>query len=151
MKLIITFLCVFFSIPLLYTQEIEIEAIPPTVMDQFMLLYPDAKSITWQLSGDHYKAVFKNNKMATMALIASGGLLLQTETQIKISALPEPALAYLVNTYSEKKIEQAIIREDEKGMITFEAIADKSDFTFDSAGQLMGRNEVAIGSGNKDE
>lgn len=151
MRPFIILLSILVSTSLLCAQDIEMSAVPAAVMDQFTLLYPDAKSISWELTHDHYKADFKNNKMATLALIAPDGSLLQTETHIKITALPEPALTYLVKTYGEKKIEQATIKEDELGIITFTAIANKLDYSFDSAGHLLGRNEVAIGSRNKDE
>ena len=84
--------------------------------------------------------------MATMAILGLDGTILQTETQITVTALPEPALDYMVNLYGEKKIEYAMIIEDEKGVITFEAVADKLDYTFDHNGQFLGTNEVVLGS-----
>ena len=151
MKQIITFLSILITFPLLYAQEIDIAAIPSAVMDKFTLLYPDAKSISWKITEEKYKAEFKNDKMSTMALMASDGSLLQTETQIKITALPEPALAYLLDKFEDKKIGPATIIENKAGIITFEAVADKVDYTFDASGQVMDMNELAVDSRYKVE
>ena len=120
--------------------------VPPVVLDEFTLRYPDARNITWTFAGEQYRAEFKNNKMATMAMLGPDGAILQTETQITITALPETAMDYMEKIYGEKKIEFAMIIENEEGVITFEAIADKLDYTFDHHGQFLGTNEVVLGS-----
>lgn len=145
MKLILTFLGILLSFPLLNAQQNETVVIPDAVMDQFTLLYPDARSIEWQIIKENYKADFKNDKATTMALIAWDGVVLKTETEIKITALPETAMDYLARNFPEEKIEQASIIEDKDGIITFEAVLDKVDLTFDSAGQILATSEVVAG------
>ncbi|HSF90555.1 MAG TPA: hypothetical protein VLA46_14120, partial [Saprospiraceae bacterium] len=71
--------------------------------------------------------------------------LLKTETEIKTTALPETAIEYLAQNFPTKKIEQASILEDKDGIITFEAILDKVDLTFDCTGQVLATNEVVTG------
>ena len=149
MKQVSTLLCFLLWITLLNAQVIEVTAIPVAVIDEFTLRYPDAKSISWQYRGEHYQADFKNNKMATMAILSQEGILLQTETQIRTCALPEPALAYLAKKYADKKIEVASILEDQAGVITFDAVVEKMDFTFDATGEVMRMNEVVLGSRDK--
>ena len=145
MKLVLTFLSILFSIPIILAQQNVTIAVPDAVMDQFTLLYPDARNIEWQIIKDNYKADFKNDKATTMALIAWDGALLQTETEIKTTALPEIAIDYLAQNYPAKKIEQASIVEDKNGIITFEAVLDKVDLTFDCTGQVLATNEVVAG------
>ena len=135
MKLVLTFLVILFSIPLITAQQNEPVAVPAAVMDRFTLLYPDARNIEWQVIKDNYKADFKNDKATTMALIAWDGAVLKTET----------AIDYLVQNYPAKKIEQASIIEDKDGIITFEAVLDKVDLTFDCTGQVLATNEVVAG------
>ncbi len=150
MKQLFTFLLILFCIPLLFAQEIETIAVPDAVMDRFTLLYPDSRNIEWQIIKENFKADFKNDKATTMALIAWDGTLLKTETEIKITALPETAIEYLAQTFPEKKIEQASIIEDKEGVITFEAIVEKVDLTFDCTGQVLATSEVVLsGSRNK--
>jgi hypothetical protein len=144
MKFVLTLLGFFICLTYARAQESEVLTIPTAVSDLFTLLYPDAKSIEWQLTGDRYKAEFKNNKMETMALIDAAGTLLQTRTEIKTSALPEPALSLLADKFAEEKIDQAMISENVKGVITFTAVIDKADFTFDATGQLMASHAVVL-------
>ena len=125
-------------------QESTVLILPTQVTDLFTLLYPDAKSLEWQFTGDRYKAEFKNNKMETMALIDAEGRLLQTNTEIKITALPEPALSLLADKFAEEKIDLAMISENAKGVITFTAVIDKADYTFDATGQLMASHAVVL-------
>lgn len=118
-------------------QSITPTAIPTLVMDQFSLLYPDAENINWKTQQGKYLAQFKNNKMITMALIREDGKLLQTETEIKVIALPPQATEYLEDTSGVKKIESVSILESETGVITFKAVANKSEYWFDGAGQKV--------------
>lgn len=145
MKLVLTFLGILLSIPLMTAQQNETVTVPDAVIDLFTLLYPDARNIEWQIMKENYKADFKNDKATTMALIAWDGSLLKTETEIKITALPETAIDYLAQHFPEKKIEQASIIEDKAGVITFEAVLDKLDLTFDCTGQVLATTEVVAG------
>lgn len=95
---------------------------------------------------DKYRADFKNNKMATTAILSADGHLVETETQIRTCALPEPALHFLAEKYTDKKIEIASIMEDQAGVITFEAVVDMMDFTFDAQGEVLVMNEVVMAS-----
>lgn len=144
MKLVLTFLGILFSIPLIIAQHHEAVTIPDAVMDRFTLLYPDARNIEWQFIKENYKADFKNEKATTMALIAWDGVVLKTETEIKTTALPETAIDYLAENFPEEKIEQATIIEDKDGTITFEAALDKVDLTFDCTGQVLATTEVVL-------
>ncbi|MBK9105417.1 MAG: PepSY-like domain-containing protein [Saprospiraceae bacterium] len=149
MKQVSTLLCFLLLISFLNAQDIEVASVPTAVMDEFMLRYPDAKSTSWQMvpGQEKYRADFKNNKMATTAILSADGHLVETETQIRTCALPEPALHFLAEKYTDKKIEMASIMEDESGTITFEAVIEQVDFTFDSTGQVMSTNEVVFAGG----
>jgi hypothetical protein len=144
MKQVFTFLSFIFYTYALQAQEIDITTISPEVADQFALLYPDAKSITWQLINDQYLATFKNDKMVTSALLAADGSLLKTETEIKVTALPLPAYAYLEALLEPKNIEMATIIQDQEGIITFEAMADKLEYTFDAEGNMLGITAAVV-------
>lgn len=148
MKQVSTLLCFLFLISFLHAQDIEVVSVPAAVMDEFMLRYPDARSISWQMvpGQDKYRADFKNNKMATTAILSAEGHLVETETQIRTCALPEPALHFLAEKYTDKKIEIASIMEDQAGVITFEAVVDMMDFTFDAQGEVLVMNEVVMAS-----
>lgn len=151
MKLLLTFLVFIVCLSYSRAQETDVVTLPVIVTDLFTLRYPDARSIDWQYTGDQYKAEFKNNKMTAMALLDAEGRFLQTRTQIKTIALPEPALDFLTQNFVDEKIDLATISEDEKGVITFSAVIDKTDFTFDASGQLLDTHSVVLHSPEKAE
>jgi len=130
--------------PFVTAQQIDEEAVPVAVMDEFDLLYPDARSILWIITDAKYRAEFKNNKMATVAVLGPDGMLYRTETQIKVTALPEPALACLQEKYPDQHVEEATIIEDQSGIITFQAQIEKKDFTFDAGGVLQKSDVVVV-------
>ena len=123
-------------------QSVTPDIIPTPVMDEFTLLYPDAENINWKMQHGKYMATFKNNKMITMALIREDGKLLQTETEIKIIALPPQATEYLQDTSGVKKIDSASILENEDGIITFKAFADKTEFWFNGEGKIFSPGSI---------
>jgi hypothetical protein len=137
MKSVLTLLSFLFCLTISRAQETDLLTLPPIVSDLFNLLYPDAKSVEWQLAGDRFKAVFKNNKMNTEAWIDADGKLWKTCTQIKTCALPESALDYFTSVWAEEKIDIAMITEDQKGIMTFTAVIDKTQYTFDAEGQMV--------------
>jgi len=149
MKLVLMFLGFLICLSQTRAQESALLTLPSQVTDLFTLLYPDAKSIEWQYTADRYTAEFKNNKMETMAMIDAEGRLLQTSTEIKITALPETALSLLADKFAEEKIDQAMITENAKGVITYIAVIDKADYTFDASGQLMASHAVVLSGQEK--
>lgn len=121
--------------------------IPAAVTDEFTLRYPDAEGISWKAQKSKYLATFRNNKMTTMALLREDGKLIQTETEIKVIALPFLATDYLVSESKAKKIESASILENEAGVITFKAIADREEYWFDAEGKLYMEGTASLDIG----
>jgi hypothetical protein len=143
MKPVLQVLALLLFCHVLRGQSVTTTTIPTPVMDQFSLLYPDAENIIWKTQQGRYLAQFKNNKMITMALINEDGKLLQTETEIKVIALPPEATEYLQDETGIKKIVSASILENETGVIIFKAIADKTEYWFDNTGQLFSPSSMA--------
>jgi hypothetical protein len=135
MRPVTTGLVLFLFISTLYSQSERID-IPYTVIDQFALHYPDAEHIEWKVQNKKYLAVFTNNKKYTAVMYREDGKLLQSETEIRVIALPPTATSYLLNEVMAKKIESATIMEDESGAITFKAFTDKNQYWFDGEGHL---------------
>lgn len=149
MKPLLTFLALFFCISITRAQETEVTTLPATVTDLFDLLYPDAKNISWQIIKGEYKSTFSNNKMSTEVLIDAEGNLVQSRTEIRTIALPIPATDYLEEHFAEKKIQKAMIVQNDEGIITFTATVDKSDLTFDATGQLLDTHSIATSAREK--
>ena len=113
-------------------------------MDQFTLSYPDAENVEWTVQHGKYLANFKNYKKHTSAMLREDGKLLQTETEIKVIALPVEATSYLQEDIKAKKIETASIVENETGEITFKAFTDKDQYWFDGDGQVLYQDDLAV-------
>ena len=110
--------------------------IPTAVIDQFSLSYPDAEHVHWTVQNNKYLASFKNDKKNTYALLRKDGKLLETETEIKVMALPLEATAYLEKKL-DAEIESASIMENEEGVITFKAFTDDDEYWFDGTGKIF--------------
>lgn len=149
MKLALWFLLMIFFLPYSHAQQIEAEDLPTTVLDEFQLLYPDARSIIWTADDQKFRADFKNYKMTTVAVLGPDGMVYRTETEIKTIALPELAIACLQDLCPGKDISEAVIIEDQDGTITFEAEVDKKDYAFDAEGKLQKRQALATVASNK--
>jgi len=119
------------------------------VMDQFQLLYPDAKNIIWYLPKDEYRVEFKNNKMSTKAILGKQGSVIRTETEIRIIALPPEAIAFIEDEMQAKKIDFASIMEDMHGQITFKALANEDEYCFDANGHFIAVGIQALTQGSK--
>lgn len=144
MKLVLTSLALLLSFTAIRAQSYTAVDIPTAVIDQFSLSYPDAEHVHWTVQNNKYLASFKNDKKSTYALLRKDGKLLETETEIKVIALPLEATAYL-----EKKIdadiESASIMENEEGVITFKAFTDDEEYWFDGTGRLFHQQlDVAV-------
>ena len=123
MKLVLTSLALLLSFTAIRAQSYTTVDIPSAVIDRFSLSYPDAEHIHWTVQNNKYLASFKNDRKTTYALLRKDGKLLETETEIKVIALPLEATAYLEKKIDDE-IESASIMENEEGVITFKAFTD---------------------------
>ena len=147
MKPSIAFLCTLFLFSSLQAQKIKPSALPDVVLTKFSLIYPDASRTAWTQETDHFQVEFKNDKKNTTAVFTSEGKLFLTRTEIRTSALPEPALEFLRKEDNEVRIEAAFIVQDHRGVITFNASIDDKPFVFDWTGQHMTSGAVAASIG----
>ena len=147
MKLVLTSLALLLSIVAIRAQSYTPVEIPSAVIDQFALSYPDAEHIHWTVQNNKYLASFKNDKKNTYALLRKDGKLLETETEIKVMALPLEATAYLEKKI-DAEIESASIMENEEGVITFKAFTDDDEYWFDGSGKIF-TQQADVASGPK--
>ena len=144
MKQITAFLCAFFILFTLQAQNIKPAEVPSVVLDQFNFIYPFASRTSWKTENDHFRADFKNDKRKTTAVFQSKGALYKTMTEVNVSALPQPAIDFLMKNDPEAKIEDVRIIEDKQGVITFQAVHDKTKYVFDWAGHYVISGTIAV-------
>jgi hypothetical protein len=64
---------------------------------------------------------------------------MQKESEIGISALPQPIVNYVLQNMSGKKIKEASIITMADGTINYEAEVDETDYIFDASGNLISK------------
>lgn len=111
--------------------------IPDAVKTQFAALYPNIKATEWDILDGMYEVSFVENEIESSVLFSSDGRVLQTETEMEVSLLPQAVKDYVAAKLPGKKIEEAskIVRID--GKISYEVEVDDADYLFDSLGTFL--------------
>ncbi len=116
------------------------EDAPAAVKTKFASLYPNVKKVKWSKEDGNYEAEFTLNNAETTATFDGSGSLLETETEIAVSALPKAAADYVAKTYAGEKIKEASKIVDSKNAVTFEAEVKAGDLIFDANGKFVKLN-----------
>ena len=111
--------------------------VPATVKAKFASLYPKVTEVKWGFEDKNYEAEFDVNKVETSATFNAAGNLLETETEIAVSELPKPVLAYFTKTVMGETIKEAAKITDAKGVVTYEAEVKGVDYLFDKDGNFI--------------
>ena len=115
--------------------------VPPAVKAKFISLYPARPEVKWEKEKTMYEAEFIQNKIETSVLFEANGTMVQTETEIPVSALPKAVTDYITKNLAGKKINEAAKVTDAKGKITYEAEVGKVDYLFDENGNFISKEE----------
>ncbi|MEI6816643.1 MAG: PepSY-like domain-containing protein [Bacteroidota bacterium] len=118
-------------------QKMNAKDVPTAVTTSFAKNFPTVKDPKWVKEDGNYEANFDFNKAETSAEFDASGTLLETETEISVSALPQPALDYAKKTYPDNKIKEASRIKDAKGIISYEAEMKGMDLVFDEKGKML--------------
>jgi thermostable 8-oxoguanine DNA glycosylase len=137
MKKSILFLAMGFITITANAQKMKEAEVPAAVKSSFMKLYPAAKVQAWEKENGNYEAEFTQNKVETSVLMSADGKLMETEMEIKASALPQGANDYVTKNLNGKKVKEASKITDAKGTVTYEAEVDEADYIFDSKGAFI--------------
>ena len=115
-------------------QRLKESDLPAIVLQHFGEQYPTAKHVTWEKEGPAYEAEFVLNHVETSVLYGQDGVLLQTETELPVSALPQAVRAYCAQHMPGKKIKEAARIIEPSGHTLFEAEIDGKDYLFETDG-----------------
>jgi uncharacterized membrane protein YkoI len=129
------FLVAFFAIAQVgFSQKMKSAQVPATVKTAFKQKFPTISKRKWELEDGKYEAEFKNTGGVEMsATFSAEGNWLETEQEIKKSALPAPVLAALKG----KKLKEASKIERADGSTVYEAEVGGKDLLFDAAGNSV--------------
>lgn len=120
-----------------YSQKLQEAGVPAAVKTKFASLYPGVKSIEWEKEDGNYEAEFKQDQTETSALFDASGSLVQTETEMAVTALPRGVLDYVSKNLNSKKITEAARIVDAGGQVTYEAEIGGRDYIFDAKGNFI--------------
>lgn len=116
--------------------------VPQAVKDAFAKLYPKVTETKWEMEArNQYEAEFKENGQEVTVIFNKNGVLLATETTIKLSELPKNIEKTVNKKFSGYKMLEASKIVDNKGKITYEVdIAqgnNKKELLFKANGSLI--------------
>jgi phosphopantothenoylcysteine synthetase/decarboxylase len=111
--------------------------VPAAVKSKFASLYPNVKKAKWDKEAANYEAEFEVNEVETSVLFDATGNLLETETEIAVTALPKAVSDYVTKNYATEKIKEASKIVDSKGTVTYEAEVKSGDLIFDAQGNFI--------------
>jgi len=115
-----------------YAQKISVDKVPTAVTSAFKAKFPNATKTSWEMeNANEYEASFKLNGKEVSANFDNTGKWLETETEIKVSALPAAVKAALSKDFAGFKIEEASKIESAKDGNCYEAELEKGEETFD--------------------
>ena len=113
-------------------QKISADKVPAAVTSAFKAKFPNATKTSWELeNANEYEAGFKLNGEEVSANFDNTGKWLETETEIKVSALPAAVQAALTKDFAGFKIEEASKIDSAKNGNCYEAEIEKGEETFD--------------------
>lgn len=142
-------------------QKLKEADIPAAVKETFTKQFPNVKKAEWEKEGDNYEAEFKVSRVVMddknakkenlekSVVYSAAGVLLETEEEIKLSALPAVISEYLSKNYVGYTSEEASKITDNKGTVTYEVELEKGkeelDVVFDANGAFLKKETDAPG------
>lgn len=110
---------------------------PQAVLQAFQKAFPNAEDVDWELENGQYEAAFEQAEVEQSATFSPAGQLLETETEIAVSALPAAVRDYVAAHFKGKKIREAARIVTPTGTVTYEAEVKRRDLMFDAVGQFL--------------
>ena len=137
MKKIVTFSAYIIAIIFAASaQKIAAGKVPTSVKTSFTKQFPGVAT-KWEKENGKYEASFKKDGNTMSALFEKNGTMTESETDIKVSALPAAVLAYVKANYKSETIKGAAKITKSDGTIMYEAEVDGKDVIFDSNGKFV--------------
>lgn len=135
-------------------QKISADKVPATVTSAFKAKFPTATKTSWEMEKtNEYEAGFKLNGSEMSANFDNSGKWLETETEIKVSALPASVQSALSKDFAGFKINEASKIESAKNGNCFEAEIEKGEETFDvlfsADGNMLSKTKMEKEKGDK--
>jgi hypothetical protein len=117
-------------------QKLKESQVPAATRAAFAKQYPGIKG-SWEKENGNYEANFKQAGKTMSAVIEKNGTIVETETAIPVSDLPQSASAYIKEHYKGAKIQEAAKIVKAGGEVNYEAEINHKDVVFDAKGKFI--------------
>ncbi|MBC7652844.1 MAG: PepSY-like domain-containing protein [Oligoflexus sp.] len=112
--------------------------IPAATKKSLTKTYPNAKDVKWEKENSNYEAGFQQDGKELSLVIDAKGNILETETAIKTTDLPQSVLSFLKSKFGNNlKIKDAAKIKKADGNIIYEAEVKGLDYLFDANGKFI--------------
>ncbi len=137
MKQLSAIIVFLFLVQFVNAQKVNESDVPQAVKNEFSTLYKGAKAGKWIKEKNNYEAEFMVAGSEMSVLIDATGKLLETETEMPASALPQAVRDACAKNFVGKKIKEVAKIVDDKGAVKYEANIEGKDYLFDETGTLV--------------
>ncbi len=115
--------------------------VPVAVKKAFEAKFPNVAKVEWGMEkAGQYEAEFVQNMTGMSALFDTKGTLLETESKISETSLPQAIKSLLAKDYATYKVE-VIEKNEVKGVVKYEVVVEKDkkslELVFDVNGKLL--------------
>ena len=140
-KLLVLFICIAFVIGVSAMNQKD-EKIPAAAKSGFAAKFPTAEKVKWSVEKPgEFEAEYKLNGVASSVLLDAKGNVIENETEIKESELPQGVKTAIAKDFSGYKLDEIEKAIDAKGVTSFEMEATKGknklEISFDMNGKLL--------------
>ena len=119
-----------------WSQKIHASAVPTIVKHAFSNDHPGITP-EWEKEDGNFEASFKKNGHDMSCVIDNSGTILETETDIPVSELPQEAVSYLKTHYKGHGVKEASKIVKKGGEVNYEAQVKDRDVMFDVNGKYL--------------
>lgn len=118
------------------SQKIKESVVPAVVKQTFSNNYPGITP-EWEKEDGNFEASFKEKGHDMSCVIDNSGTILETETDIAVSELPQEAVLYLKTHYKGHGVKEASKIVKKGGEVNYEAMVKGRDVMFDVNGKYL--------------
>jgi hypothetical protein len=112
--------------------------VPATVKKVFTDAYPNATKVKWTKDKDNYEVAFEENKRETIVEYTAKGDLVEIETYVAVTTLPQPAFDYMKDNYRNRYIKKDATKITKaNGEVYYQANVKRTDLVFDDKGRFV--------------
>lgn len=142
-KLLLISICLGFILCSYAQKEKEI---PASAKTAFASKFPKAQKVKWSIEKPgEFEAEYTLNGVEASAVYDANGQLMETETEIKETALPQAVKSAIAKDFAGYKINEIELAIDSKNIVTYEMEAKKSktvyELVFLTDGKLLKKEE----------